>query len=146
MSEPGDAEGLSKDQFRFSLFEVSDFFVYILSNNAMVLYIGVTNDIDRRLFEHRHERDPKSFAAQYNLDRLVYCETFPTAPDAIAWEKRLKGWSREKKKKLIRATNPTWRDLSQDLLHGRLLLNPDDEALPSQPPSATAPPPPKPPN
>ena len=88
---------LSKDQF---------FFVYILSNNAQVLYIGVTNDLSVRLFQHAHERDPSSFAARYNLDRLVFYEVYPTALEAIAREKQLKGWSREKKKQLIRASNP----------------------------------------
>jgi putative endonuclease len=88
----------------------------------MVLYVGVTNDIERRLFEHRDERDPKSFAAKYNLDRLVYYEDFPTAAEAIAFEKQIKGWSREKKKKLIRSMNPTWRDLSEDFMKGKLIL------------------------
>ncbi len=98
------------------------FYVYILSGNSMVLYIGVTNDIERRIFEHKYERDPKSFAGKYNLDRLVYYEAFPTAREAIAFEKQLKGWSREKKKRLIRELNPTWRDMSEDFMHGKVVL------------------------
>jgi putative endonuclease len=88
----------------------------------MVLYIGITNDIERRMFEHKYERDPKSFVGKYNLDRLVYYEPFPSAPEAIAFEKQLKGWSREKKKRLIRETNPTWRDLAEDFMRDKVIL------------------------
>ncbi len=99
-----------------------DFCVYILSNNSMVLYIGVTSNLEGRLYEHIRDRDPKSFAARYNLDRLVYYEDYPTALEAIAREKQLKGWSREKKKKLIRSMNPQWRNLLEDLKHGMMEL------------------------
>jgi putative endonuclease len=92
-----------------------DYFVYILSNNAMVLYIGVTGDLDGRLFEHLHERASASFVARYNLDRLVFYESYPTPREAIAREKQLKGWGREKKKELIRRENPMWRNLLEDL-------------------------------
>jgi len=85
---------------------MKNYFVYILSNNAQVLYIGITNNIDIRLFQHLSERTSSSFAARYNLDRLVFYETYPTANEAIAREKQLKGWNREKKKKLIRQSNP----------------------------------------
>jgi putative endonuclease len=88
-----------------------DFWVYILSNNAQVLYIGVTSNLDGRLEQHLFDREASSFVARYNPDRLVYCEQFPTAREAISWEKRLKGWSREKKKRLISAANPFWKDL-----------------------------------
>jgi len=96
------------------------FYVYILSNNSQVLYIGVTNNLEGRLFEHIRERDPKSFVARCNLDRLVYYEDYPTALDAIAREKQLKGWNREKKKKLIRGMNPSWRNLLEDPKHGMM--------------------------
>src|ERR1700733_10955496 len=99
---------------------MKDYFVYILSNNAQVLYIGVTSDLDGRLFEHIKNRKPSSFAARYNLDRLVFYEDYPTALEAIAREKQLKGWTRERKKKLIREMNPTWRNLLEDLKHGTL--------------------------
>jgi putative endonuclease len=69
---------LSRDQFSFSLARVRDYFVYILSNNSQVLYIGVTSNLDSRLFQHVRERALSSFAARYNLDRLVYYETYPT--------------------------------------------------------------------
>ncbi len=60
------------------------YFVYILSNNAQVLYIGFTNNLDVRLFQHIVERDPSGFVARYNLDRLVYFEVYPRAKEAIA--------------------------------------------------------------
>jgi putative endonuclease len=99
---------------------VRTFYVYILTNNTQVLYIGVTSNLDGRLYEHIRDRDPKSFSARYNLDRLVYYEDYPTALEAIAREKQLKGWSREKKKKLIRQMNPSWRNLLEDLKFGMM--------------------------
>lgn len=97
-----------------------DYFVYILSNNSQFLYIGVTNNLDGRIFEHIRERDPVSFTARYNLDRLVFYESYPTPSEAIAREKQLKGWSREKKKKLIQQMNPMWRNLLEDLQAGMM--------------------------
>jgi putative endonuclease len=105
---------LPRDQFSLSLEVVREYFVYVLSNNSQVLYIGVTNNLDDRLFEHTRDRNPKSFAARYNLDRLVYFEVFSTPIEAIAREKQLKGWSREKKKKLVRGMNPMWRNLLRE--------------------------------
>jgi putative endonuclease len=99
---------------------VKDYFVYILSNNAQVLYIGVTSSLDGRMFEHVRERQSTSFAARYNLDRLVYYESYPTPSEAIAREKQLKGWSRDRKKKLIQTMNPMWRNLLDDLRAGML--------------------------
>ena len=101
---------------------MGDYFVYILSNNSQVLYIGVTNDLDVRLFQHIRERDPSSFVARYNLDRLVFYETYPTPGEAIAREKQLKGWTRQRKKKLIQEVNPMWRNLLDDLKAGMLEL------------------------
>ncbi len=97
-------------------------YVYILSNNSMVLYIGVTSNLEGRLFEHIRDRDPKSFAARYNLDRLVYYESYPTPREAIAREKQLKGWTRERKKQLIRSMNPEWKNLLEDLKWGMMEL------------------------
>jgi putative endonuclease len=62
---------------------VRDYAVYILSNSAAILYIGVTGDLDRRLFQHEDRHDPKSFVSRYNLDRLVFMEIYPTAIEAI---------------------------------------------------------------
>jgi putative endonuclease len=102
---------------------MKDYFVYILSNNSQVLYIGVTNNLDARLFEHARLRQPTSFAARYNLDRLVFYESYPTPSEAIAWEKQLKGWNREKKKKLISESNPMWRNLLDNLKEGMMELS-----------------------
>ena len=122
---------LSKDQFCLSFNCVRDYFVYILSNNSQVLYIGMTSDLDGRLFEHVRERLPTSFVARYNLDRLVYYETSPAPGEAIAREKQLKGWNREKKKKLIQGINPTWRNLLEDLKYGMMEMPEPDEGRPN---------------
>ncbi|MCE0524211.1 MAG: GIY-YIG nuclease family protein [Methylacidiphilales bacterium] len=106
--------------------EMRDYYVYILSNNAQVLYIGVTNNLEGRLFEHLRDRDPASFVARYNLDRLVFYESYPTPSEAIAREKQRKGWNREKKKRLIREGNPMWRNLLEDLKEGMMELPEND--------------------
>ncbi|MBT1180210.1 GIY-YIG nuclease family protein [Bifidobacterium vespertilionis] len=89
--------------------------VYMLTNrHNTVLYIGVTNNIIRRMHEHRnHTAD--GFTARYNVSKLVYMETAPDPVAAIAREKQLKGWTRAKKNALIEAANPEWRDLWPDL-------------------------------
>ncbi len=88
------------------------FFVYILASKYKRLYIGVTNDIDRRLYEHKHKL-VEGFTSKYNIDRLVYYETFDSASMAIERETRLKGLLREKKIALIEGMNPEWKDLSE---------------------------------
>jgi len=85
--------------------------VYILASRTRVLYAGVTNDMERRLAEHR-EGKPGSFAARYQAYRLVHLEEFSSARDAIAREKQIKAWRPEKKRRLIERANPEWRDLS----------------------------------
>jgi putative endonuclease len=86
--------------------------VYILSNlNRTVLYTGVTNDLVRRTTEHRQRMNPDGFAERYRADRLVYYEPFEGMVAAIRREKRIKGWSRAKKRELISRANPDWRDL-----------------------------------
>ena len=87
--------------------------VYILTNERhTVLYIGVTNDLLRRLREHRLGQ-PRSFAWRYNCTKLVWCELFRDPLHAIECEKRLKGWIRAKKNALISEANPEWRDLGR---------------------------------
>ena len=86
------------------------FFVYILASRSRTLYIGVTNDMARRLAQHRAAR--VGFTARYHCARLVLVETTPDARSAIAREKQLKNWRREKKLALIEATNPGWDDLA----------------------------------
>jgi putative endonuclease len=89
--------------------------VYILASpNGRALYIGVTTDLGRRLEEHR--RGLSIHTAQYSITRLVYIESCDAAPDAIAREKQLKKWRREKKVALIDAANPEWLDLSSEIL------------------------------
>ena len=90
------------------------YYVYIMSNRTRRLYIGVTNDLIRRAFEHKHRLVP-GFTSKYFLDRLVYFEATDDVGTAIAREKELKGWRRPKKIRLIEKANP-WSDLSRDLI------------------------------
>ena len=90
------------------------YFVYILTNtHNTTVYIGVTNDLQRRLYEHKNHL-VAGFTKQYNLHKLVYFECTSDVRAAIAREKQLKGWTRAKKNALIETTNPQWRDLSED--------------------------------
>jgi putative endonuclease len=91
------------------------FHVYILTNVSKMLYIGVTNNLERRVYEHRRKRVP-GFSAKYNLHALVYFEAFGHISDAIAREKQLKGWLRSRKVALIQSQNPKWQDLAADWL------------------------------
>ena len=88
------------------------YFVYILSSKTRTTYIGVTNDIDRRLYEHKH-KVIKGHTEKYNIDSLVYYESFNDVNLAIAREKEIKKWRREKKTALIESKNPDWNDLSE---------------------------------
>ena len=89
------------------------YFTYIVASRSHTLYIGVTGNLRRRVFEHKwKERD--GFAARYNCDRLVWFESYKEISNAIACEKQLKGWRREKKITLIEKMNPTWVDLARD--------------------------------
>ena len=87
--------------------------VYILANRGRTIYICVTSNLQRRVHEHHHDLVP-GFTTRYNIKRLVYVEAFPTMLEAIAREKQLKGWRREKKTALIETMNPHWRDISED--------------------------------
>jgi putative endonuclease len=84
--------------------------VYILASNSRVLYVGVTSDLEHRIRQHRSKEVP-GFTQRYNVTRLVWYETFPDMAQAIAWEKRLKGWTRAKKVALIEKVNPQWDEL-----------------------------------
>ena len=87
--------------------------VYIMTNkNNRVLYTGVTNNIQRRVFEHKQALT-KGFTQQYNANKLVYLEQTPDINAAITREKQIKSWKRQKKLDLISANNPQWKDLSQ---------------------------------
>lgn len=89
------------------------FTIYILASLSRRLYVGVTNDLVRRLYEHRTSISP-SFTARYRINRLVYFEQTANARSAIQRETQIKGWSREKKLALIESTNAAWLDLSKD--------------------------------
>jgi putative endonuclease len=87
------------------------YWVYILvSPSLSAMYIGVTNDLGRRIFEHRNGLGSE-FAKKYQVRRLVYSEEFEQVEEAIAREKQLKGWKRIRKNELVRAANPEWKDL-----------------------------------
>jgi putative endonuclease len=87
------------------------YFVYILASKTRTLYIGVTNDINRRLFEHK-QKLISGFTEKYDIDSLVYYETYNDIKLAIEREKQIKKWRREKKTALIESMNPDWQDLS----------------------------------
>ena len=90
--------------------------VYILTNNHnKVLYTGVTNDLVRRIFEHRNGVNPKSFSAKYHVSKLVYVESFHSIEEAIIREKQIKAGSRKKKVDLINSINPEWKDLWEEI-------------------------------
>jgi len=92
--------------------------VCIMASKSRVLYIGITNDIWRRLWEHKNDVLP-GFTSKYRVHRLVYFETFKYVGNAIAREKHLKGWLRERKVALIRNANPTWEDLGEQWFRGK---------------------------
>jgi putative endonuclease len=91
------------------------FYVYILASQRNgTLYIGMTNNILNRNIQHKIKEDPKSFTAKYNVNKLVYYETYQYVNDAIAREKELKRYKRQWKIELIEKDNPAWRDLFVD--------------------------------
>jgi putative endonuclease len=86
---------------------------YILASRSHQFYVGVTNNLERRMRQHR-EHAFEGFTARYNVDRLVWYQIFGDIRAAIAREKQLKGWRRAKKIQLIESENPTWQDLSEE--------------------------------
>lgn len=93
------------------------YYVYILSSNLnTVLYTGVTRDLVRRVYEHKHKMDPGSFTAKYDVHKLVYYECTTDIYAALEREKQIKSWKRIKKNQLINQTNPEWTDLYDSLL------------------------------
>ncbi len=96
-------------------------YVYLLSSKAKVLYVGKTNNLARRIYEHKNKMNI-GFTARYNVDRLVYYEEVDNELIAAKREKQIKGWRREKKINLILSINPGWDDLSapwMEQLHGK---------------------------
>jgi len=104
------------------------YFTYITTNPAIkVLYTGVTNDLPERVMEHYlNKGNPLTFAGKYYCYNLVYFKSFKYVEDAIAWETRIKGWTRKKKDQLISEENPTWRFLNEDIMS----WPPPDDAVP----------------
>jgi putative endonuclease len=92
---------------------MKEYFVYVLSNKSGMLYTGVTNDLVRRLYEHKHKTND-GFTKKYNIDMLVYFESTDDITAAIAREKQIKGMLKSKKIELIKAMNPGFVDLSED--------------------------------
>ncbi len=92
---------------------MKNYYVYIMASKSRTLYIGVTNDLARRVHEHKNKA-VEGFTARYNIDRLVHHEETTDVNAAIAREKQLKGWLRSRKVELIEATNPAWEDLASE--------------------------------
>lgn len=86
--------------------------MYILTNKSATLYVGVTNNLERRILEHRSGA-VKGFTSRYRIGKLVYYEVTSSPLEAIAREKQIKGWTRAKKVELIKSVNPAWRELSE---------------------------------
>jgi putative endonuclease len=89
-----------------------EYWTYIVASCSGTLYIGMTNNIERRAWEHKNGQF-EGFAREYHCERLVYYEAFGNVLDAIAREKQLKGWRRSKKIALIESQNPRWEDLAE---------------------------------
>ena len=91
---------------------MNEYYVYIMANRSRTLYTGVTNNLERRVYEHKHKL-VEGFTKKYNITRLlVYYEQTSDIKAAIAREKQIKGWLRSKKVSLIESLNPNWSDLS----------------------------------
>ena len=89
------------------------YYVYILTNPSRTLYTGVTNNLRRRVMEHKQKLVP-GFTEKYNINLLVHFEVFEDVRNAIAREKRIKAWTRAKRVALIESTNPKWNDLTRE--------------------------------
>ena len=93
------------------------YYVYILANKTNVaIYTGVTKDLIRRVYEHKHHAAPDSFTAKYDINRLVYFEQTNDVRVALEREKQIKSWRRAKKNELVETMNPKWEDLYPKLL------------------------------
>ena len=110
------------------------FWVYILASKSRRIYIGVTNDIERRVREHKEGRI-EGFTRRYRINRLVYTEPLQYIANAIAREKEIKSWNRQKRVALIESVNPTWEDLSLEWEKPIELLNAlsvDEQQIPRE--------------
>ena len=91
------------------------YFIYIMASDSGTLYIGVTNDLIRRTYEHKNDL-AEGFTQKYRCHKLIYFEEFSHPTSAIEREKQLKKWRREKKQNLIKTLNPTWKDLYSEII------------------------------
>jgi len=98
-----------------------EYYVYMMTNVTGMLYTGVTNDLERRVYEHKN-RLIQGFTSHYNLNKLVFFESTDDITVAIAREKQIKGWLRKKKVALIEVMNPKWNDLSEDWYDTSVIL------------------------
>jgi len=114
------------------------FWVYILASKSRRIYIGVTNDIERRVREHK-QGEIEGFTRRYKINRLVYRERFHYVDNAIAREKEIKGWDRAKRVALIESENPTWEDLSLEWGEPIEMLDPATAGEQQIPRSSTPP-------
>lgn len=93
------------------------YYVYILANRLnRAIYVGVTNDLVRRVYEHKHHFDPNSYTARYDVTKLVYYEIAQDPRTAIEREKQIKGWNRKRKNQLVDSMNPAWKELYDTIL------------------------------
>lgn len=92
---------------------MSNYSVYIMSSRSRTIYIGITNDLKRRVYEYKNHL-VEGFTKKYKTIRLIYFEETTDVRSAIGREKQIKGWVRKRKVELIESVNPTWRDLSED--------------------------------
>ena len=92
---------------------MGEYYLYIMCNDSRTLYTGITNNLERRVYDHKTKAVP-GFSSKYNINQLVWYESSNDVNDAIEMEKRIKGWKREKKIALIESKNPDWQDLSRD--------------------------------
>jgi len=88
----------------------SSFYIYIMASPSGTLYIGITNNLQRRVYEHKNHI-LEGFSKRYDCTKLVYFEEYKSVEEALSREKQLKNWRREKKEHLIRTMNPSWKDL-----------------------------------
>ena len=92
---------------------MKEYYVYIMANRSGTIYTGVTNDLARRVYEHKTKHG-SIFTSKYNINKLVYYEQTTDINSAIGREKQIKGWLRSKKVALIESSNPNWEDLSNE--------------------------------
>ena len=102
---------------------MNQYYVYIMSSHQGTLYIGMTNDLYRRAYEHCHKLVP-GFTQRYNVTKLVYYEETSNVESAITREKQLKGWLRSKKAALVASSNPHWVNLAEGWYEDRALADP----------------------